>query len=530
MAISRMQQPRQMYGLGSLVKKAVKGVTGAVKSIAKSDLGKAAILGAGIYGLGGGGGLSSLFGKAKSFLGGLPGAGAIGDYLGTKGGKTLLMAGAGTLLGGLASKAEQGDPEAVAATRDVGALKSYLFSGYKNLGYTDEQAQQLTDQDTAEYTSGQGAYAVGGRVGYSDGTEGPDDLYSRSYKRVMELMDEGYDFGSAVKKYMEEERENKAYGGRISLRYGGDTMGGKNDKSKSSPGPDRSRVSDRQERSHQAAVREAQAFNRNNTGPTSTPPTPKTNIFDKIKNNPIYRTVSPFVNPFSIGMSQIPIKAQQAIGIGSLLNKLGNVIFSPAGAAEFDMEAFKKAGANKGLFGANDELKAMQEYYEAATGLAAPGAKFAGANNPQAVRDFITEQSKIPFGGGSYNIDMSLVPETFLETQQDFITQKAPISFFNLGGRAGYAFGDVVDQASGIMGLPQRVNQAGVKELDLRDSGGFIPPVGVKEKADDIPAMLSNNEFVFTADAVRNMGDGNVNKGAQRMYDMMKYLEKGGRV
>ena len=98
------------------------------------------------------------------------------------------------------------------------------------------------------------------------------------------------------------------------------------------------------------------------------------------------------------------------------------------------------------------------------------------------------------------------------------------------GGRIGYAFGDVVDQASGIMGLPQRVNQAGVKELDLRETGGFIPPVGVKEKADDIPAMLSNNEFVFTADAVRNMGNGNVDKGAQRMYDMMKYLEKGGRV
>jgi hypothetical protein len=98
------------------------------------------------------------------------------------------------------------------------------------------------------------------------------------------------------------------------------------------------------------------------------------------------------------------------------------------------------------------------------------------------------------------------------------------------GGRIGYAFGDVVNQASRIMGLPQRVNQAGVKELDLRDSGGFIPPVGVKEKADDIPAMLSNNEFVFTAESVRNMGNGDVNKGAQRMYDMMKYLEKGGRV
>jgi hypothetical protein len=101
------------------------------------------------------------------------------------------------------------------------------------------------------------------------------------------------------------------------------------------------------------------------------------------------------------------------------------------------------------------------------------------------------------------------------------------------GGRMGYAFGNPEQNAinaAGIMNLPLNQNPAGVTELDLRDSGGFIPPVGVKEKADDIPAMLSNNEFVFTADAVRNMGNGNVNKGAQRMYDMMKKLEGGGRV
>ena len=59
----------------------------------------------------------------------------------------------------------------------------------------------------------------------------------------------------------------------------------------------------------------------------------------------------------------------------------------------------------------------------------------------------------------------------------------------------------------------------------LRKTGGFVPPVGVKEKEDDIPAMLSNNEFVFTADAVRAAGGGSVNKGAQRMYDLMKNLE-----
>ena len=102
------------------------------------------------------------------------------------------------------------------------------------------------------------------------------------------------------------------------------------------------------------------------------------------------------------------------------------------------------------------------------------------------------------------------------------------------GGRIKYAMGDSASdnamQAAGVEGLPIRQNPKGVKELDLRETGGFIPPVGIKEKEDDIPAMLSNNEFVFTADAVRGMGDGDVNKGAERMYNMMKTLEAGGRV
>jgi|21_taG_2_1085346.scaffolds.fasta_scaffold00119_16 hypothetical protein len=105
--------------------------------------------------------------------------------------------------------------------------------------------------------------------------------------------------------------------------------------------------------------------------------------------------------------------------------------------------------------------------------------------------------------------------------------------FMATGGRVNYAFGtkpDVVDQAAGIEGLDININPQGIKELDLRETGGFIPPVGVKEKADDIPAMLSNNEFVFTADAVREAGDGDVDKGAERMYSMMKRLENGGRV
>ena len=74
-----------------------------------------------------------------------------------------------------------------------------------------------------------------------------------------------------------------------------------------------------------------------------------------------------------------------------------------------------------------------------------------------------------------------------------------------------------------------RQNPEGIMELDLRKTGGYTAS-WYKEKADDIPAMLSNNEFVFTADVQRCMGDGNVEQGAQRMYDMMKKLEAGGRV
>ena len=63
----------------------------------------------------------------------------------------------------------------------------------------------------------------------------------------------------------------------------------------------------------------------------------------------------------------------------------------------------------------------------------------------------------------------------------------------------------------------------GGMEMDLR-GGGFVP-LGAKEKADDVPARLSKNEFVMTADAVRAAGGGSVDKGADKMYNLMKDLE-----
>jgi hypothetical protein len=89
-------------------------------------------------------------------------------------------------------------------------------------------------------------------------------------------------------------------------------------------------------------------------------------------------------------------------------------------------------------------------------------------------------------------------------------------------GYKGFAGGGIATlrpmyaEGGGIMDL-------GGNEMDLR-VGGFVP-IGKKEKADDVPARLSKNEFVMTADAVRGAGGGNINVGAKRMYDMMNQYE-----
>jgi hypothetical protein len=83
------------------------------------------------------------------------------------------------------------------------------------------------------------------------------------------------------------------------------------------------------------------------------------------------------------------------------------------------------------------------------------------------------------------------------------------------GGRIGRAEGGLMD----LGGL----------EKDYRAEGGFVP-IGGKEKADDVPARLSRNEFVFTADAVRNAGGGDVDRGSEVMENIMTNLENGGNI
>jgi len=104
--------------------------------------------------------------------------------------------------------------------------------------------------------------------------------------------------------------------------------------------------------------------------------------------------------------------------------------------------------------------------------------------------------------------------EEFLDLQQEggFLEGRAP----------DRAPDRAMAQEGGLMNL-------GGMEKDYRQEGGFVP-IGGQEKADDVPARLSKNEFVFTADAVRNAGGGDIDRGAEVMENLMEHLEAGGEV
>lgn len=70
---------------------------------------------------------------------------------------------------------------------------------------------------------------------------------------------------------------------------------------------------------------------------------------------------------------------------------------------------------------------------------------------------------------------------------------------------------------------PMNLNKGGATYFPRRD-GGIMPSEGSGTK-DDVPAMLTAGEFVMTRDAVKGAGNGNLNKGINKMYGMMDKLE-----
>jgi len=118
--------------------------------------------------------------------------------------------------------------------------------------------------------------------------------------------------------------------------------------------------------------------------------------------------------------------------------------------------------------------------------------------------------------GGLKGLELKLLAEKFMKQgmSESDAYEKAVKKLYADGGRVGKADGGMIDM--------------GGLEKDYRE-GGFVP-LGAEERADDVPARLSKNEFVFTADAVRNAGGGDIDKGAEVMQNMMDNLEAGGMI
>ena len=166
-------------------------------------------------------------------------------------------------------------------------------------------------------------------------------------------------------------------------------------------------------------------------------------------------------------------------------------------------------------------LELLKEYSEA--GLTDADSRALKEAN-EFVRDFkMADGGRIGYKGGANRVsELLILRDELIGKGEDVSDIEAEI--FQLTGKTFKSVGGISDVPTGKM----RKNNAGVTERDYRDEGGFVP-VGIKERADDVPAMLSKNEFVMTADAVRGIGNGSVEEGSKKLYNTMKQAEKIGK-
>jgi len=128
----------------------------------------------------------------------------------------------------------------------------------------------------------------------------------------------------------------------------------------------------------------------------------------------------------------------------------------------------------------------------------------------QILIDMANDQAAIP----NQPQEMVNQPQEMVNQPQEMVNQ--PPAMANQGGlmRTGYAMGTehpVIPSEDG-------------SQLDMRDSGGYQPH-GAQEKKDDVRALLAQGEFVMTSDAVKGMGGGDREAGAQKMYNLMHNME-----
>ena len=450
--------PREQYGFGSIfkgVKKAVKGVTGAVKDIASSDLGKAALAGAAIY-YGGGGNLFGLqrAGMSGFGLGNLPGAGFFASGPSSKnfmtdtvisgkspfsklfskipGGGITAAIGGGSILAGLLTKAQMAEIDEVDPDERGDVVAEKLRQSLTRLGVSGEELERRVAEGVSEYT-GYTSKAQGGRVNYAMGTE-PAGLGSLMDNTLKET-NEGKDIiitSPGEFKDMNFKQDFEP----IILKMGNKFIVMRGDGEQE--------------------------------------------MFDSEEDAEIYIKQ---IKPFKKGG-----RVNYAIGTGPVLPP--------------------------------DPTQPVNPFAPKPTGPVLPNKVMASNIENDKILETLFEKF----------IDMGLSPDKAAEEAKKEFKRMSMMQTQNNttmaanGGlmRTNYALGTKPEpKESGLGGLPI--------EADMRYSGGFMP-YGKKEKADDVPARLSKNEFVFTADAVRAAGGGSMNEGARKMYQTMKTLEQQNRM
>ena len=484
MAISRMQQPQQMQGgigslqdprqgyfLGKLVKKAKR----AVKKVVKSPLGKAALLAAGGYmlggGLGAGGfkfgtlgsrlGLGSMQGGKFAFDGPLAG-------LVAKDGKFNLGRAAFTGLGAasLAAPFLMGGDDEIEEEVDRQDYAAQVQRARNFYSGQDDAGAGLNFMPQKKYVMSNFYAANGGRAGYANGM----------------LVDED-----------DEEEFNRSNAGRSKrLKPAFLNMGGNAG----------------QAQAEQMLMMEYVKY-KNKGGDLS---------FEQF-----VKAVMQQAAPSGAGMEQPVAMAAD----GGRIGYAGGQLVSPSG------DGSRPGYAGESDIGILDVIKS----FPSAVGQIFSGKteNMLGDNQEEKNKfmvqdmfpDIDNETLSMIINMNDKKVDISTISSI---TGQDPETITSMLSILTMkanGGRIGRQEGGIMETEVAEEVMP--LLDMGGKEKDYRETGGFVE-LGRKERADDVPARLSKNEFVFTADAVRNAGGGDIDKGAEVMENLMNNLEQGGEV
>ena len=555
MAISRMQQPKQLMSNGGILtladakrmappgeslayinkdeakllksrggagedingtgiksyflKKAFKKATRAVKKVVKSPIGKMALIGAAGFGIPGtdfggliGRGAGSIFGPAKGIFGNAGGISSvfgkgakfsgIGDMF-RKGGESDADVSYGRLLaGGLGATAlaapflagKEEEPEEVGEVMDVANIRNraqnfYSGMGDKGVGLNFMPKKKYVDQNFYAADGGRAGYAMGGDIDEEDEIAFARSGAGQSRRQPMAFLNMGGDAGNAQAEQMlmAEFVKYKNKGGDLSFEQFVKA------------------VMQQQEQT-QGMEQPMMAADGGMAGMSV----------------PGYGTPAG-TNKFGYPSGGVRVGKAD-----------GGQLVSPSN------DGSRPGYAGESNIGILDVIKsfpgAVKEMFTGETGA------FLGDNqaekNKFMVQDMFPDIDKDTF---SIIIDMNNkgmgIDEISSITGQDSKTLTDMLSILNMkayGGRIGRAEGGIMntDEASEMIDM-------GGQEKDYRDEGGFVA-MGGEERADDVPARLSKNEFVFTADAVRNAGGGDIDRGSEVMQNLMDNLEQGGQI